>query len=103
MTTKTIDPFFNIADKGLPTSTEIQSLSALQQLSAGYGSKSFKADQQGIWLGADKYADAPFKISMDGVVYIKATSGGYIMIDGVNQRIVVNDGADDRVLIGNLG
>lgn len=102
MITKVIDPFFSVKEKGLPISTEVQTLSALQQLSAGYGSKSFKADSQGIWLGADKYVDAPFRISMEGVVYIEAVSGGYIMIDGVNQRIIVNDGTDDRVILGNL-
>ena len=102
MATKTIDPFFNVPKRGLPVNDEIKSLSKVQQIQAGSGSRAFKADSQGIWLGSNKYEDAVFRVGMDGTIYIKSTSGGYILIDGPNQRLIVNDGADDRVLIGNL-
>jgi hypothetical protein len=32
----------------------------LQELQMGFGEKSFRGDRQGIWLGADSFADAPF-------------------------------------------
>ena len=35
-------------------------------------------------------------------INIGSTSAGYVLIDGANNRIVVNDGTVDRVLIGYL-
>lgn len=102
MATKVIDPFFNIPNKGLSLNSEIKTLGDIQQLSAGFGSQAFKADSQGIWLGANKYEDAPFRVGMDGTIFIRATSGGFILIDGPNQRILVNDGTNNRVVVGNL-
>ena len=118
-----------------------------QVIQVGAGSKSFKMDQQGFWLGADSFEDAPFKIDMDGNitvekgtlsigsgdnifkvnaegdlwigdstqadapfqvnndgdVTIKAADGDASLIfDSSATQILVNDGTDDRVLIGKF-
>lgn len=84
----------------------------------GYGDKVFGSDDNGIWLGAADFADAPFSVDMDG--NMTATSlnaitrtgtnqtlsgeievgNGNVLIDGVNARIIINDGSYDRILIG---
>ena len=102
MAERILDPFFNVEYRPLPVNDDVLFPKNIREIQSGFGSKAFKVDSQGIWLGANKYADAPFRISMDGVIFVKSTSGGHILIDGPNQRIVVNDGTDDRVLIGNL-
>lgn len=93
----------------------------------GYGDAVFGSDVNGIWLGAAEWAGAPFRVDMQGnVVASAATFGQYattaaallkagssqtltgdiqvgtgnVKIDGANKRILINDGSDDRILIG---
>ena len=158
---------------GIPAGTEYTQSG---EMAIGQGSKVFRADQSGIWLGAEKFADAPFSVDMLGnLIASSATLSGYskiyiwkqdgiptstavgdlwidtndsnkvyraaavgadavtageweevttaalllaatsqsftgsytvkdssVFIDGVNGRIVINDGSDDRVVIGNV-
>lgn len=51
----------------------------------GYGNNVFGSDSNGIWLGAADYADAPFRVSMDGA--IRATSD-----DGTNSSLINSQG-----------
>jgi len=44
-----------------------QSFSNLSDFQAGRGTASFHMDPSGIWLGSDKFATAPFKVTMGGV------------------------------------
>lgn len=90
-------------------------------MNVGYGAKSFKSDDQGIWLGADRFTDAPFSVDMEGNIiassldlssYVSKTGtsqnltgdilvgDGNIKIDGANKRIIINDGTNDRIIIG---
>lgn len=66
----------------------------------GYGNAIFGADVNGIWLGAADFADAPFKVNMDGDVYL-TSADGKLVLDTVNNRLVIYD-ADGipRVLLG---
>jgi len=89
----------------------------------GQGSKVFRGDQSGIWLGASLFADAPFSVDMEGnLVASSATFGQYlaragtgqtltgnfnlndsnVLIDGANSRILINDGTDNRIVIGEI-
>jgi hypothetical protein len=43
-----------------------QYLSDIAEMQIGFGSSVFRADQQGIWLGASTFEDAPFSVDMDG-------------------------------------
>ena len=71
------------------------------ELEAGAGSKTFKMDERGMWMGASNFGDAPFRIDMDGNFYLYASSGGgYIQISADLTQIIVNDGTNDRILIG---
>jgi hypothetical protein len=83
----------------LDVSADGQRLLNVKEIQVGAGSTVFKVNKEGLFLGADNYTDAPFKISFAGVMVFSQDSGK-IKIDGVNKRIIVNDGTNDRVLIG---
>lgn len=92
----------------------------------GAGNKIFGSSDLGIWLGAADFGNAPFRVDMDGnLVASTATLGQYlhktdtgqvlsgdynlgtpasgsVKIDGANNRIVINDGTTDRIVIGNV-
>ena len=70
-------------------------------LQIGVGSRSFKIDEQGLWLGADQFENANFYVDMSGNVYMKASTGdSYLLLDSKNSKIVVNDGTEDVITIG---
>jgi hypothetical protein len=53
----------------------------LKELQVGFGEDVFRADRQGIWLGAEKFADAPFSVDMQGnVVALSLDLSGYLQI-----------------------
>lgn len=58
-------------------------------ISVGSGSTAFKADESGVWLGSNTYADAPFKIDMSGNVTM---SKGQIQDSTTNTFFNVTDG-----------
>jgi len=61
-------------------------------MAIGQGSKVFRADQSGVWLGAEKFADALFSVDMEGnLVSTSATISGYILVGGAGSD--VNSGA----------
>lgn len=99
----------------------LDQLNSVQTLQIGTGAQAFHGDQSGIWLGGEKFANAPFSVDMLGNViantgtfgqYLSKTDTGQILsgdinvgsggiiIDGANERIIMNDGSDNRVLIG---
>ena len=89
----------------------------------GSGNKVFGSDANGIWLGAADWEGAPFSVDMEGNVIATSldlsayvtkadtdqnltgsvnVGAGNIKIDGANKRIIINDGTNDRVLLGYL-
>lgn len=48
----------------------------------GYGENTFGVDDNGLWFGAADFENAPIKM------------------DRANVRILINDGTNDRILIG---
>ena len=101
-------------------STSLQNLSDFQ---IGAGNQALKGDSSGLWLGADKFKDAPFSVDMNGNIvastlalsaYLSKTDtsqalsgsinvgGNSVIIDGVNGRILMNDGSNNRMVIGNV-
>lgn len=115
--------FTNISRKDPTYNTNVmvngsQILNNLSKLSTGNGNKVFRMDQRGIWLGASDFADAPFSVDMLGNIIAAGllTASGQnqnftgtinigsaqIKIDGVNGRIVINDGTTNRIVIGNV-
>lgn len=71
----------------------------LSTIEVGRGSKTMKVDERGLWLGAEDYADAPFRVSMEGVMYL-SVGNGTITIDPTLPAIIINDGTNDRVILG---
>lgn len=70
MPTKIIDPFTNIVLNQIQVASPSESmfLSDIREMNVGDGgSKTFRVDQQGMWLGANKFEDAVFSVTMAGV------------------------------------
>ncbi|OPY24934.1 MAG: hypothetical protein A4E27_01096 [Methanobacterium sp. PtaU1.Bin242] len=63
--------------------SEDRSLKDIESISMGSGNRSLHIDEQGLWLGSDKFEDAPFKVSMAGE--LSGVSAG-----GLDQTAVVN-------------
>jgi len=122
-----INAFNNIKDKPLQAvgglwtgADDLRNLSSMQ-IGSG-GSKVFRSDSSGIWLGASAFIDAPFSVDMEGNIIattlslsayltktgtaqpltgdIRVGTGANVKLDGANARMLVNDGTDDRILIG---
>lgn len=92
-----IKAFNDIKRKPLPQKEGIAGFDDLRKVSAiqvGTGNRAFKADQSGIWLGANKFADAPFKVTPAGVVTV---GSGYTKIN-----IFKQDGIPTSISIGDL-
>lgn len=69
---------------------------------AGAGSKTMKMDERGMWMGSEDFETAPFSVDMNGNIKIVSTDsdGGYILINAELNQILLNDGVEDRILIG---
>lgn len=108
--TKIIDPFINI-----PVAPVSDQPSPPQPVTwaMGYGGVAFKIDKRGIWLGANDYDDAPFRVSMAGVAHAE----GYLaestttlddIADGASyKRVLATAISAGKILlsesIGNIG
>lgn len=68
MADQVINPFQDVLDNPIQVSENYgqPQLGNLFSLQIGAGNVAFKADQSGIWLGADRFVNAPFKVDMNG-------------------------------------
>jgi hypothetical protein len=75
----------------------------LKSFKAGRGSTSMGMDEQGFWVGADKFATAPFRVTMAGAVYIGGGSGfgDLAWVDSVSLDTQVNDGTTYKKTTAN--
>lgn len=60
----------------------------LQSLRIGAGNRAMKADESGLWLGADKFEDAPFSVDMDG----KLTSSNITIKNDQGTTVIDSNG-----------
>jgi len=83
----------------------VSNLDKVSSLQIGTGGRVFRGDWSGIWLGAERWADAPFRVSMDGNVELAATSDITVGGDSINTNaeIFSHLSAGDQVLTGNGG
>lgn len=66
-----------------PQTAVASQFGSFREIQIGFGAKCFHADSQGIWLGAEKYASAPFRVDMSGNVYASSiTLTGYVAVGG---------------------
>lgn len=70
-----------------------------RDLQSGAGINVFRVNNDGVFIGGDNYDDAPINFSYDGVQQLGVSN---VKLDGNNKRIIINDGTNDRVLIGYL-
>jgi len=77
-------------------------LRGVKELQVGAGNTVFRADQSGIWLGNAYFADAPFKVDMDGNVTASSLgiTGGSININ--NKAIIDSDGNATFIGVSSL-
>lgn len=99
MSSNTIQPFTTIGDIPLFSSQVsnygTQQLNQVDEIQAGYGDMSFKVDSQGLWLGAETFAQAPFSVTMAGAM--KSVSASV----GSGAQVVIQNGA--ILFINSLG
>lgn len=56
-------------------------LESVQSLQVGFGSKVLRIDRNGIWLGAESFASAPFSVDMEGnMVATSLDLSGYLQV-----------------------
>ena len=81
---------------------EIPSAGYFKNMEVGAGNKTMKMDERGMWLGHAVFENAPFRVDMEGNFYLYSTEngGGFIKISADLTQILVNDGDNDRILIG---
>jgi hypothetical protein len=84
-------------DSGTPAGTNSTESG---QMAIGKGSKVFRADQSGIWLGAEKFTDAPFSVDMEGNVV--ATSADFSASGYTKINIFKQTGIPTAIAIGDL-
>lgn len=68
-TIKIIDPYDSYTPLPLDEGKGVygqELLSSVQSLQVGFGSKVLRVDQDGLWMGAEDFASAPFSVDMDG-------------------------------------
>ena len=83
-TIKIITPYTDIPYAELPVSEDAnQDFTRVRSLQAGFGSKVFRLDKEGLWLGAETFATAPFSVDMLGNVTASSiTLTGYVATGG---------------------
>lgn len=103
-----VNPFVDVPI--LPTIADLPAQPITWAL--GYGDVSLKIDRQGLWLGGNKFGDAPFRVTMDGQI----TAAGLLttsttldqIADGTSyKRVLATSISAGKIIlsqsIGNLG
>lgn len=107
---KLSDFFKNIQALVLPekATNEELGIARLKTISMGSGTKVFRANEEGMWLGAKQYADAPFKVDMQGNAYASTLTlgGSGNSITGslsVGTGVTINGSGSGSIAIGTGG
>ena len=78
---KEVNPFTNIQDIPIQGGHYGADFVNLNTLEAGSGTKVMRADESGLWLGAEKWDDAPFRVDMEGNSWMtSATISGVLLV-----------------------
>lgn len=113
MPTEVITPYTNIPIAPLEPKSDVrygsQFFRDVQELQVGIGSKVMRVDQQGLWLGAETFAAAPFSVDMNGNVVATSLSLGTLsgtlddIADGtVYNKTTVNEALGASYAYGGL-
>ena len=64
------------------------------EMQVGFGSQVLRMNREGLWMGAEKFADAPFSVDMLGnLIAASATLSGYSKISVFKQTSIPTSGA----------
>ena len=61
-----VETFIDVENRTIVAQQIDTAIADVGSLQIGEGSRVFRGDQSGIWLGASKWADAPFRVDMSG-------------------------------------
>jgi len=61
-----VDPYENYEFQETEFEPDVNFLEQVESLQVGFGSKVLRIDRDGLWLGGEEFATAPFKVDMDG-------------------------------------
>lgn len=76
---KIINPYDDIDYIDLEPEDSGEDLTRVRSLQVGFGSKVLRIDQDGLWMGAKRFADAPFSVDMLGnMVATSLDLSGYL-------------------------
>lgn len=84
-TIKIIDPYQNYEMVPQEPASNVYGndlLESVKSLQVGFGSKVLRIDRDGLWLGAEKFASAPFRVDMLGNITATSLSLPYVPIGG---------------------
>lgn len=93
-TFKIIDPYENYEPTLQPDASGVYGndlLGRVQSLQVGFGSKVLRVDRDGLWLGSDHFADAPFRVDMQGNITASSLSLPYVPIGGALSDVGVGN------------
>ncbi len=78
---KIINPYEDIEYIDLEPEDGKVDMTRVRSLQVGYGSRVLRIDRDGLWIGAKRFADAPFSVDMDGnMVATSLDLSGYLQI-----------------------
>ncbi len=80
---KILDPYkeYNVEYIDLEPEDGKVDMTRVRSLQVGYGSRVLRIDRDGLWIGAKRFADAPFSVDMDGnMVATSLDLSGYLQI-----------------------
>lgn len=111
MADKILSPFVDIPPILPDPTAPINRFVNGKTLNIGTGNIAFKADKQGIWAGANKFVDAPFKAAMNGDTRVNVLTNKTIFFETITAPAVPADGqlwcadnlSNKKVLWGYFG
>lgn len=103
-----VEVFTNIIPTPIPDNNKLKEFINGQAMNIGAGALAFKVDGSGMWLGANKFADAPFRVDMAGNAVINSIviTGGEISYGKTSFTDTINSGyyiGPSGIFFGNAG
>ena len=86
----------------------VPSFRKVKELFVGSGDSIFRVNKQGLWLGAKKFEDAPFRVSLKGVIEAASFVGTIITAQRLQtsssgQRVEIDDVSNTIRFYNSLG
>lgn len=66
------------------SASSIPTVQKFNELSVASGTTQFRANKDGVFIGGDSYANAPWAVDYTGKQYVGLQSGSQVIIDGPN-------------------